>query len=70
MVVGFLFAFLPLLGLTGWWLHALWGVWGAKAAMNLVRLGGSVIRIHTQVLRQGPLIEEDVEEAVGSEATD
>lgn len=46
MLTGFVFAFAPLLALTEWRLHALWGVWGAKAAHNVWRLLGSVLRVH------------------------
>ncbi|BDA46390.1 probable protein DETOXIFICATION 45, chloroplastic at C-terminar half [Coccomyxa sp. Obi] len=46
MLSGFVFAFAPLLALTQWRLHALWGVWGAKAAHNVWRLVGSVLRVH------------------------
>ena len=46
MLTGFVFAFAPLLALTQWRLHALWGVWGAKAAHNVWRLAGAVLRVH------------------------
>ncbi|EIE23957.1 hypothetical protein COCSUDRAFT_62487 [Coccomyxa subellipsoidea C-169] len=46
MLTGFVIAFAPLLALTEWRLHALWGVWGAKAAHNVWRLLGSVLRVH------------------------
>lgn len=52
MLTGFLFAFAPLLALTEWRLHALWGVWGAKAAHNIWRLLGSVLRVHVLFERE------------------
>ncbi len=52
MLSGFVFAFAPLLVLTQWRLHALWGVWGAKAAHNVWRLGGAVLRVHVLFERQ------------------
>jgi len=52
MLTGFVFAFAPLLALTEWRLHALWGVWGAKAAHNIWRLLGSVLRVHVLFERE------------------
>ena len=39
MASGFLLVFSPILALVEWRLHALWGIWAAKVALNVWRLG-------------------------------
>ncbi len=55
MAGGFVAAFAPLLGLSAWRLHALYGVWAAKAAMNVWRLVGSALRIHVSFEKEARL---------------
>jgi Na+-driven multidrug efflux pump len=52
MASGFAATFAPLLALSEWRLHALYGVWAAKAAMNVWRLLGSALRIHVLFERE------------------
>ena len=46
MLLGFCLVFCPLIVLVQISVQALWGVWVAKAALNLCRLLGGVLRIH------------------------
>ena len=46
MVLGFCLVFCPLIAVVQLSVQALWGVWVAKAALNLCRLLGGVLRIH------------------------
>lgn len=52
MASGFIVVFAPLLALSEWRLRALYGVWAAKAAMNVWRLLGSMLRIHVTFERE------------------
>lgn len=46
MLIGFCLVFCPIITTAQYTVHALWGVWAAKAALNLCRLLGGVYRIH------------------------
>ena len=46
MLLGFCLVFCPLITAVELSVQALWGVWLAKAALNLCRLLGGVMRIH------------------------
>jgi len=46
MLIGFFLVFCPMITLAQYTVKALWGVWVAKAALNLCRLLGGVYRIH------------------------
>lgn len=46
MLVGFLLVFCPMIIAVELSIQALWGVWVAKAALNLCRLLGGIFRIH------------------------
>ena len=46
MLIGFCLVFCPALALAQYTVMALWGVWAAKAALNICRLLGGVYRIH------------------------
>ena len=44
MLVGFVLIFCPLLA-AAYVHHSLWGIWGAKFGLNIVRLGGAIWRV-------------------------
>ena len=46
MLLGFCLVFCPLITVAQLSVQALWGVWVAKAALNMCRLLGGVFRIH------------------------
>ncbi|DBB06548.1 TPA: hypothetical protein ACH3X1_012088 [Trebouxia sp. C0004] len=46
MLVGFCLVFCPMITVAQYTVKALWGVWVAKAALNLCRLLGGMYRIH------------------------
>ena len=46
MLVGFCLVFCPMITVVQYTFKALWGVWVAKAALNLCRLLGGMYRIH------------------------
>lgn len=46
MLCGFFAVFLPLILFVQWQVQTLWGIWAAKAALNVCRLLGGVYRIH------------------------
>ena len=50
MAAGFALVFAPMLAWTEWRLHALWGIWLAKAALNTWRLGTASWWLQTQFL--------------------
>ena len=50
MAAGFAVVFSPLLAVTQWRLHALWGIWAAKAALNLWRLASASWWLQTRFL--------------------
>ena len=51
MVLGFCLVFCPLIAVVQLAVQALWGVWLAKAALNVCRLLGGILRIHFQWTR-------------------
>lgn len=46
MLLGFFLVFCPLISVVQLFVQALWGVWIAKAALNMCRLLGGIFRIH------------------------
>lgn len=46
MLLGFCLVFCPLISVVQLFVQALWGVWIAKAALNMCRLLGGILRIH------------------------
>lgn len=50
MASGFVLVFAPMLAWTEWHLHALWGIWLAKAGLNLWRLGTASWWLQTRFL--------------------
>lgn len=52
MLAGFLLVFAPLLALEAVTLRALWGVWLAKAALNVWRAGGAAWLVHVLFMRE------------------
>lgn len=52
MLAGFLLVFAPLLALAVVTLRTLWGVWLAKAALNVWRAGGAAYLVHVLFMRE------------------
>ena len=46
MLCGFFLVFLPLISFVQWQVQTLWGVWSAKAVLNLCRLLGGAYQVH------------------------
>ena len=46
MLLGFFLVFCPLISVVQLFVQALWGVWIAKAALNMCRLLGGILHIH------------------------